>query len=199
MSRPLGPAAGGGATARRRRTALLPRSGPRAVLVVAREMALYFLPVLVPASGLTVVSVFAGWTLATVVAGSILLIWAGLVVHEAGHVLALRLLAPTAEYAAAVPGTRGAPVPARIVVDVHGAGVDRPRLRQRRREALVILAGPLFPAVVWTAAMGGIQLFGDAVPIAAMVWTGVVAWAHPASLLIPVGDAWNLWRLWRTG
>ncbi|MDQ7907434.1 hypothetical protein RB614_23225 [Phytohabitans sp. ZYX-F-186] len=161
-------------------------------------MTLYFLPLLVPALGLTVVSVFAGWILATVLAGSVLLIWASLVAHEAGHVLALRLLAPTAEYAHTVPEAPDAPVPANIVVDRRGAGVHRPQLRQRWREALVILAGPLFPAVVWAAVMAGIQLFSGAVPIAAMVWTGVVAWAHPASLLIPVGDAWSLIRLWRS-
>ncbi|WP_127501875.1 hypothetical protein [Actinoplanes solisilvae] len=162
-------------------------------------MALYFLPLLGPASALTLVSVLAGWTLATVLAGSVLLIWAGLVVHEAGHVLALRLLAPTARYADVIPDTPDAPVPANIVVDSRGAGVHRPPLRQRWREALVILAGPLFPAVVWAAVIAAIQLSGGAVPIAAMIWTGVVAWSHPASLLIPVGDAWSLVRLWRAG
>lgn len=165
-------------------------------------MTLHFLPLLVPVVVLTVVSVFAGWILPTVLAGSVLLVWASFVVHEAGHVLALRLLAPTAGYADNMPNALvapDAPVPAIIVVDRRGAGVHRPQLRQRWREALVILAGPLCPVVVWVTVMAGIQLFGGAVPIVAVVWTGVVAWAHPASLLIPVGDAWSLIRLWRAG
>lgn len=181
------------------RSALLPGSGPRAVLVVVREMTRYFLPLLVPVVGVTAVSGFAGWILPTVLAGSVLLVWAGVVVHEAGHVLALRLLAPTAGYADDVPVAPDAPVPAVIVVDRRGAGVRRPPLRQRWREALVILAGPLSPVVVWAAVLAGVRLSGGAVPVAVLVWTGIAAWAHPASLLIPVGDTGNLIRLWRTG
>ncbi|TQN32878.1 peptidase M50B-like protein [Haloactinospora alba] len=157
---------------------LSPRPGA-ALGSTARALLTATAPVWLPAGALAAVSALLGWLLPTVLTVSLLLLLASVLVHEAGHVAALRVLAPA--------------TPAVFRVDATGAGVCRPPLADTRREVAVVLAGPLAPAVVWTlgtalgAAAGG-------VPAAAVVWTGIVALGHPVSLLFPVGDTRTLLR-----
>lgn len=179
------------------RAAPLPGGPAAAVAVVCRELAVFCLPLLVPAAVVLGVSVWWGWPVPVVLAGTVLLLWLSFAVHECGHVLALRWLARTP--------AAGGPVPAVFVVDRTGPAVHRPALRQRWREALVVLAGPMLPVLVWGAGLAAILIIRGVAgggpagggAAAAVVWTGVVAWGHPAALLAPVGDGAALWHLWR--
>ncbi|MGL4744674.1 MAG: hypothetical protein ACRCXL_09865 [Dermatophilaceae bacterium] len=136
--------------------------------------------ILLPVVALTVISLLGEWTLMTVLAGGVVLLWASFAIHESGHVMALRLLASRQ-------------TPAAFVVNRSGPALHRPPLPSRWRESIVLLSGPLAPVTAWAAMVWALNP-----PASITVWTGVIAWGHPIALLAPVGDGVMLMRTWRS-
>lgn len=159
--------------------AVLPPRLGAALGSAARALLTVTAPVWIPVGALAAVSAAVGWLLPTVLTVSLLLLLLSVLVHEAGHVAALRVLAPA--------------TPAVFRVDATGAAVCRPPLASTWREVVVVLAGPLAPALVWILGMA-LGVVAGGVPAAAVVWTGIVALGHPVTLLVPVGDTRTLLR-----
>jgi hypothetical protein len=90
-----------------------------------------------------------------------------IVLHELGHVLAFRMLAPA--------GT-----PVRIWWSGVDAGLVR-RPLSRVREVTVTLAGPLSPAAT-------VLLVWPFLPVAELIAFGITAFGHSLSVFLPGGD-----------
>ncbi|GAA3754614.1 hypothetical protein GCM10022402_36630 [Salinactinospora qingdaonensis] len=115
-----------------RRVALPSRLG-RSLWATVWHMHLLAWPVLLAAALLSALAWAAGWWAIAVLAGSVVIAWSGIVVHECGHVLAFRALA----------GSR----PAELQLTRAGASLHRPALSPGH-EIGVIVAGPLAPALL---------------------------------------------------
>lgn len=150
------------------RSALLPCQGSRAVGVT---LALCLRAVAGPLALLAICAT-AGWLVPlaplTVVGTVGMALIGSVVVHEAGHVLALRL--------------GRSHVPAVLVAMTLSPHVVRPRLN-RRRDVLVTVAGPLAPTALTLAAAPGIVR-----STTALVAMSIISLAHVLALVLPTAD-----------
>ncbi len=155
----------------------LPYGRVHAVGILALHYGRSLLPVALLSAAVTAVGLWSGarGTLAIGLLGVIVVL--SLLVHEAGHVLALRWVGRCSP---AILTTRGA-----------DAALVRPTLTGRR-EVVVVCAGPGAPLLV------GFPLL----LLWQTCWPLVVAWllvsaAHLGALVVPVGDGANLRRALR--